>query len=210
MTTPTPTPSKVFSSRAGAGNENEAPLQLPPPPTNPNTRIRAERERLEKRKQQPLQELQAAEAQAEGEAEGEEDEDEDEDANASFDSATADWHDRIVALTLDLHEALVFALVAAPGSKTLGDASAALHALHEHAVRAPWVNLDTSSPLQMLPPAVQVANGLKSTPADDQVRLCFGLWGEGAVPLLFSFFFVLLTFLLSLSLSLFSPPRSSG
>lgn len=51
---------------------------------------------------------------------------------------TARRHDRFVALSLDLHEALVFALVFALGSKTLAEASAALHALHEHCrVRSP-------------------------------------------------------------------------
>jgi len=85
----------------------------------------------------------------------------------SADVSTTDWHDRLVVLTLDLHEALVFALVEqgqemsnataanANGcnrdAHALRNASQALHALHDHAIRAPWVDCD--SPVQSLPPA---------------------------------------------------------
>ena len=92
--------------------------------------------------------------------ENDNDNDVDDAANFSTDISTSQWHDRLVMLALDLHEALVFALVeqtanAKPGTSSenaLTDASKALQALHDHAMKTPWT-LAAGSPVQSLPAA---------------------------------------------------------
>lgn len=94
----------------------------------------------------------------------------DADADISFESVASSWHDLLVGLTLDLHEAMVFSVVEQQRSReeqsanadnkvsgALVEASLALQALHEHVVRAPWAAAN-GSPVQSLPPAHDMAN----------------------------------------------------
>jgi len=151
--------------RGGRPNNNSAAATTVLSSRGVASRFRENSSKRAERMENPLRDITHDEAKEEcdcstSDNDDEDDNDENDAANLSTDISTSQWHDRLVMLALDLHEALVFALVeqaanAKPGTSSenaLTDASKALQVLHDHSVKTPWT-LAAGSPVQSLPPA---------------------------------------------------------